>query len=121
MPDMSLSEIKITSILIAIHWIPLFIAAWVWPLRKFDFSFLSAITLLFTIAAWLIVLVCLPLFFDVRANGGQMTWFAAYMIYSLMTFGAVPAAIIAIHVFAGRSAGLWIRSRQRAHHVGNAS
>ncbi|MEM7290170.1 MAG: hypothetical protein AAF412_07370 [Pseudomonadota bacterium] len=120
MTEMFSSDFKITAVLIGIHWIPLLLAAWIWPLKKLDFSFSSAITLLLTVAAWIIVAGCLMLFSDVQANGQQMTGFAAYLIYSFMSLGAVPAAIIAIHVFAGRSLGMWIRSGLRGRHSGNA-
>ncbi|MGI9401254.1 MAG: hypothetical protein ACR2O0_08380 [Rhizobiaceae bacterium] len=108
------SDFMITMILVSIHWIPLLLAAWAWPLKKLDFSLSSAVTLLFTIAAWIIVAGCLLVFSDVQASGQQMTGFAAYLIYSFMSLGAVPIAIIAIHIFAGRSLGMFIRSRMRA-------
>lgn len=121
MADLFPSDFRITAILIGIHWIPLLLAAWIWPLKKLDFSFSSAVTLLFTIAAWIVVVGCLLLFSDVQANGLQMTGFAAYLIYSLMSFGAVPVAIVAIHVFAGRSLGMWIRFGLRGGRSDGAS
>ncbi len=121
MTDIFPSDFKITAVLIGIHWIPLLLAAWVWPLKKLDYSFSSAATLLFTILAWIVVAGCLLLFSDVQANGRQMTGFAAYLIYSLMSFGAVPIAIVAIHIFAGRSLGLWIRAVLRGGRSHGAS
>lgn len=120
MTELNLSEFKITAILISIHWIPLFMSAWFWPFKKFNFSFSSAITLLFTIVAWLVVLVCLFIFFDVKPNGRPMTGFGAYMIYSLMTLGVLPIAIVAVHVFAGRSVGYLLRSRLLGRQVSAA-
>ena len=111
--DLFSLEFSITAVLIGIHWGPLLLAAWLWPLRKLNVSISSAVTLVFTILAWIIVAVCLLLFFDVRANGRNMTGFAAYLIYSVMTFGVLPIGLVAIHVFAGRSAGLWIGSLLR--------
>lgn len=116
--DINLAGLKITAILVAIHWAPLLLSAWLWPLKKINFSVTSAVTVLFTVIAWLIVGFSILLFFDVNANGRQMTWFAAYMIYSIMSLGAIPFMIVAVHVFAGRSAGLWIRSLMRGRQTG---
>jgi len=120
MVDISLVEYKITAVLIAIHWIPLLLSACLWPLKKFSLSVSSAITLLFTFVAWLIVLTCLVLFFDVEPEGSSMTWFAAYLIYAFVSLGIVPLIIVAVHVFAGRSAGLVFRywfSKNSVHSV----
>lgn len=114
-------ELKITAVLIAIHWIPLLFAAWVWPLKKLDLSISSALALVFSILAWMIVLISLFLFFDVKANGRPMTWFAAYLIYSMMTLGVVPLILILIHVFAGRLAGYWMRAGQRKRQASSVS
>lgn len=116
--DISLAGLKITAILVAIHWTPLLLSAWLWPLKKIDFSVTSALTVLFTVIAWLIVGTCILLFFDVNANGRQMTWFAAYAIYSVVSLGVIPLIVIAVHIFAGRSAGLWVRSLMRGLQAG---
>ena len=121
MTEIFSSDFRITAILIGVHWIPLLLAAWVWPLKNLSFSFSSAVTLLFTIAAWIVVAACLLLFSDVTADGRQMTGFAAYLIYSVMSFGAVPITIVAIHAFAGRSLGMWIRFGLRWRRSGGAS
>ncbi len=98
--------------LVAIHWTPLAIAAWRWPLRKLDWSFGSALAVLPCALAWLIVLFCLLIFTDVRehgfATGHAAGW---YVIFSLMTLGALPLSVIGAHVLAGRLAGYWIRRR----------
>ncbi|MEM1198707.1 MAG: hypothetical protein AAGI06_05290 [Pseudomonadota bacterium] len=120
MTDTTLAGFNITALLVAIHWIPLLLSAWIWPLKKIRFSVPSAITLCLTVTAWLIVGTSVLLFFDVNPDGGQMTGFGAYLIYSFMSLGVVPLLIMAAHIFAGRSAGLWIRSLTGRRHAGPA-
>jgi len=107
---MAKSELKIFAVVAGLHWGPLLLAARLWPLRELRMSFGSAVTLAFSFLAWLIVAACLLVFSDIRADGRAMTGIGAYLIYSMMTLGVLPVLIVAVHIFAGRSAGLWVRN-----------
>lgn len=98
------------AIILAIHWAPLLLAAWRWPLRRSDWSILSALKMILGVVCWLIVVICLPIFANAHANGsGTGSPAGWYIIFSVATFGVVPVLIISAHIYAGRSAGYWYR------------
>lgn len=103
------AEFNLAAVLLAIHWVPLVLAAWLWPLRL-QISFGSLVLLVLSVASWLIVLIGLLVFTNVRevaATAGHAAGW--YMIYGVLSLGLIPALVIAAHVLAGRFAGLLIR------------
>ncbi|MEM8935073.1 MAG: hypothetical protein AAGC77_01540 [Pseudomonadota bacterium] len=107
-------EYGIAAVLLAIHWGPLLLAAWLWPLRKISLSIISILTLIVCLPCGLLVLAGLIIFTDVNytAQGNGITW---YMIYSIMSLGLIPATMILAHIMTGRLAGYVMRKRGRGN------
>lgn len=99
--------------LLAIHWVPLLVSMWLWPIREPTRSIASVLSLIVGLASWIIVLSCLFVFTDVK-SGGNMTGAAAYIIYAVVSLGMVPVVIIFAHVMAGRFAGFAVRRMRHA-------
>jgi len=93
--------------LLAIHWVPLMLAAWKWPFRSSGGT--SSVQFVLGIASWLVVLGCVFIFFDFRprsfGGGHGAGW---YLVYSLLTLGVLPAMTITCHVLAGRFLGRYL-------------
>ncbi len=96
--------------LIPIHWIPLFMAAWRWPLAGFRKSLASVFLFLICLLSCFVVLVCLLIFTDTNprpfGEGHAAGWF---FVYSLLTLGALPITTITAHILAGRFIGWLVR------------
>jgi hypothetical protein len=103
------SEFNLAASLIGVHWAPLLLAAWLWPLKPFSWSFGSILAYTASLVSCLIVLIFGFIFLDVRNSAGTGSGASWYLIYSMMTLGLVPISVIAIHVLAGRFAGFFVR------------
>lgn len=103
-------EWTLVLLLFAVHWGPLLLAMWLWPLKELTLSVKSAFAVLLSVASCIIVFICLFIFTDVK-SGGNMTGAAAYLIYAVVSLGIVPVIVIAVHVLAGRFLGLLLRWR----------
>ncbi|MEM9169179.1 MAG: hypothetical protein AAGC56_05955 [Pseudomonadota bacterium] len=101
-----------SAVLIAIHWIPLVIAAWLWPIRRPRGLIGKILKVAGGVLVWPFVLFSLSIFTDAEERAATAGHAAGwYLIFSMLTFGVIPAIFIAVHVVAGRFAGLWIRAR----------
>ncbi|MEO1310304.1 MAG: hypothetical protein AAFV51_04960 [Pseudomonadota bacterium] len=104
-------EHAVSLVLIAIHWTPLALATWLWPLRPRP-SVGSALALIVCIPSALIVVACLFVFTDVEARSATAGHAAGwYLIFSVITLGVVPAIVLSAHLMAGRLAGWALRRR----------
>jgi|GEM_PF-6272291 len=106
--------IGLSLILLSVHWIPLLIGAWRYPMRGFDRSFGGSIKFGLSILCCLLVVIFLFVFLQNKDLGSRTGHSAGwYLIYSVVTVGIVPALVITIHVVAGRFLGWWWRQRRR--------
>lgn len=98
----------------AIHWVPLMIAALVWPHKAMRWRVLGVLNMLFSLAAGLIVLVCALALMDTENLTGHGTSGTFYLIYALVSLGTFPLVLIGIHFYFGRFVG-WVVRR----HIGS--
>lgn len=106
---LTLDELMVVTGLLLIHWGPLLLAARRWPFINFGLSLRSFITVGVSILSCLIALFCVFLFTDVKGRGTEGHGAGWYIIFSVVTFGILPAFTIAAHVIAGRFIGFTFR------------
>jgi len=98
-----------------IHWGAMLIAARNWPLQSLNKTFGSAVTLLLCILSCIVAFVCFFIFTDLNNRGmgagHPPGWF---LLFSMATFGILPAFTITAHVAAGRLVG-WLLQKRAAN------
>lgn len=96
-------------IIFAVHWVPLVIAAVIWPHKAMRWRVPGVFNMLVTCVAGLVVLLVALMLMDAENRSGHGTSATFYLIFGVVTLGVIPALLIGIHVYFGRYVGWAIR------------